>query len=222
MKKGMLSVSIMCCDLLNLQAEIMELERQNIELLHVDIMDSSFVPNLTFGIDTVNRIKGITSIPLDIHLLVEKPSRIIQSLNFGAEDLVTIHAECSERIMENVAYVKQKGARFGLALNPDTTVEEIEKYLPYLDVLNIMLIVPGFAGSTMIHGIMEKVKSTRSFLDEHGYRDIEIEVDGSVSEIRARTLKEYGANIFVGGTAGIFKKGEPISRTIPEFRKSIG
>ena len=216
-----LSVSIMCADLLNLERQIKQFETLGVDYLHLDMMDSVFVPNLTLGIDTVNRIKKMTSIPLDIHLLVDKPNKIIRSLNFGEGDYVTIHAECSERIMENVAFVKQHGAKFGLALNPDTTIEEVQKYLPYIDMVNLMLIVPGFAGSTLIHGIMEKVKATREFLDSHGYSDVRIEVDGSVSNDRAAIMKDYGANMFVGGTAGIFKEDSPLEETIPEFLKMI-
>lgn len=216
-----ISASLMCADLLNLGNQIKELEVAGVDYLHLDVMDSVFVPNITLGIDTVNQIKAFTKLPIDIHLLVDKPSRIIRSLNFGVGDFVTIHSECSERIMENVAFIKQKGAFFGLALNPDTTIEEVAKYLPYVDMINIMLIVPGFAGSTLIHGIMEKVKATRIFLDEHGYSDIIIEVDGSVSNERAVVLKEYGASMFVCGTSSVFKKNIKFDNTVSDFRKAI-
>lgn len=216
-----ISASLMCADLLNLGSDIKKLEQSGIDYLHLDVMDSVFVPNITLGIDTVNQIKGFSKLPLDIHLLVDKPSRIIRSLTFGENDYVTIHAESSERIMENVAYIKQKGAKFGLALNPDTTIEEVGKYLPYVDMITIMLIVPGFAGSTLIHGIMEKVQQTRKYLDEHNYQNIEIEVDGSVSNERAKILKEYGASMFVCGTSSLFKKNVPFSESVVSFRKSI-
>lgn len=221
-KNNKISASLMCADLLNLGTQIRELEEAGVDYLHLDVMDSVFVPNITLGIDTVNQIKGFTNLPLDIHLLVDRPSRIIRSLDFGGGDFVTIHGECSERIMENVAFIKQKGARFGLALNPDTTVEEVAKYLPYVDMINIMLIVPGFAGSTLIHGILEKVKATRDYLDEHGYGEILIEVDGSVSNERAEKLKNYGASMFVCGTSSVFKKGEKLLNTVSTFKRSIG
>lgn len=216
-----ISASLMCADLLNLGAQIKQLEAAGVDYLHLDVMDSVFVPNITFGIDTVNQIKNFTNLPVDIHLLVDKPSRIIRSLNFGEGDFVTIHSECAERIMENVAFVKQKGASFGLALNPDTTVEEVSKYLPYVDMINIMLIVPGFAGSTLIHGIMEKVKATREYLDGHGYKDTIIEVDGSVSNERAVVLKNYGASMFVCGTSSVFKKNIDFDNSVRDFKKSI-
>lgn len=219
--KGKLSVSLMCADLLNLANDIKKYEENGVDYIHIDLMDSKFVPNLTFGPDLVNEVKKVTTIPLDIHLLVENPRLIIRSFNISEGDIVTIHAECKESIMENVAFVKQKGARFGLALNPDTTVEEVKKYLPYVDVILLMLIVPGFAGSKIIHGMMEKVNQTREYLDTHGFENIEINVDGSVSQERALIMKEKGASIFVGGTAGIYIKGEELSTTIPNFKNQI-
>lgn len=211
----------MCADLLNLSGQIKELEESGIDMLHIDIMDGSFVPNLTFGPDFVNAIKKITKLPLDIHLLMDHPRVILRSMNFDSRDIVTIHAECKESIMENAAFVKQRGARFGLALNPDSSIEEIKKYLPYIDVVLLMLIIPGFAGSSLIHGIMEKVGETRRFLDTHHFDNIEIAVDGSVSPERARYMRDLGATIFVGGTAGIFKKEKALKETVKNFNLQI-
>ena len=198
-----LSVSLMCADLLNLEYEIRKLEENGVDYLHIDLMDATFVPNLTFGPDIVNAIRRTTKIPLDIHLLMEHPRVIIRSMNIQKGDIVTIHSECKESIMENVAFIKQKGAKFGLALNPDTSIEEVHKYLPYVDVILLMLIVPGFAGSMMIHGMMEKVGETYKYLNSSKFDNIEISVDGSVSSERAKYMRELGASIFVGGTAGI-------------------
>ena len=218
---GKLSVSLMCADLLHLAEQIKIYDKHDVDLIHIDVMDSQFVPNLTFGPDLVNSVKRTTRIPLDIHLLVEHPRVIIRSFDINENDIVTIHAECKESIMENVAFVKQKGAKFGLALNPDTMIEEVKKYLPYVDIILIMLIVPGFAGSKMIHGMMEKVKDTRDYLDHNGYENIEISVDGSVSQDRAEFMKSHGASIFVGGTAGIYIKDRDINETIVEFKNRI-
>lgn len=220
-EKGQLSVSLMCADLMNMAKEIKVLEENGVDFLHIDIMDATFVPNLTFGPDFVNAIRKVSSLPLDIHLLMEHPRVIIRSMDIREGDIVTIHSECKESIMENVAFIKQKGAKFGLALNPDTSIEEVKKYLAYVDVVLLMLIVPGFAGSTMIHGMMEKVGETRKYLDNHGYENIKISVDGSVSCERAKYMRSLGATIFVGGTAGVFRKGMSISNTIPEFYDNI-
>ena len=221
MSNGKLSVSMMCADLMNIERDVKKLEENGVDYLHVDIMDSAFVPNLTFGPDFINALRKTTNIPLDIHLLMEHPRVIIRSMDIKEGDIVTIHSECRESIMENVAFIKQKGAKFGLALNPDTSIEEVKKYLPYVDVILLMLIVPGFAGSSMIHGMMEKVGETKRYLLEHKYDNIEISVDGSVSCSRATYMKNLGADIFVGGTAGIFRKGVKLEKTIKEFKNSI-
>jgi len=218
---GKLSASLMCADWLNIERDIRVLERGGVDYLHIDLMDAHFVPNLTFGPDFINSIKQKTKLPLDIHLLMNHPRVIIRSIDFDEADLVSIHAECKESIMENVAFVKQKGAKFGLALNPDTEIDEVKKYLPYVDVVLLMLIVPGFAGSTLIHGITEKVARTRRFLDDLGYDDTRISVDGSVSCERAHQLYQMGADIFVGGTKGLFKTGESLEVSIAKMRAAV-
>lgn len=220
-KAGKISASLMCADLLDLKKDIKILEKGKIDYVHIDIMDAHFVPNLTFGPDIVNICRKATTLPLDIHLLMNHPRVIIRSMDIGENDIVSIHSECKESIMENVAFVKQKGARFGLALNPDTEIEEVKKYLPYVDIILLMLIVPGFAGSTLIHGIMDKVGRTRAFLDAKGYDNIEISVDGSVDWNRARQMKQNGASIFVGGTRGLFKTGLPLEESITRFKESV-
>ncbi len=220
-RPGKISASLMCADLLNLSSDIDMLENAGVDYLHIDIMDGHFVPNLTFGPDMVNKIRNKTNLPLDIHLLMDHPRVIIRSMDIRPGDIVSIHSECKESIMENVAFIKQKEAFFGLALNPDTEIDEVKKYLPYVDVILLMLIVPGFAGSTLIHGIMDKVGRTRRFLDNMGYNNIEISVDGSVSWNRASQLHKNGASIFVGGTKGIFKTGLNIDESIQKFRDNI-
>ena len=212
---------MMCADLMNITHDVRILEENGVDYLHIDIMDAAFVPNLTFGPDFVNALRTTTSIPLDIHLLMEHPRVIIRSMNIQEGDIVTIHSECKESIMENVAFIKQKGAKFGLALNPDTSIEEVKKYLPYVDVILLMLIVPGFAGSTMIHGMMAKVGETKEYLMNNKFDNIEISVDGSVSCERAKYMRQLGASIFVGGTAGIFRKGMELDNTIKSFKDSI-
>jgi len=215
--KRKLSVSMMCADLVNLAGDIRELESLGVDYLHIDMMDAHFVPNLTFGPDTVNAMRRITHIPFDIHMLMEYPRVIVRSLDIREGDIVTIHSECKESIMENVAFVKQKKALFGLALNPDTSIEEVKKYLPYTDVVLLMLIVPGFAGSTMIHGMMEKVAQTKEYLQKNGYDNILISVDGSVSAERANYMASLGAGIFEVARRAYSRKTCLLSQSVPKF-----
>ena len=156
---------------------------------------------------------------------MEHPRTIIRSMDIRDGDIVSIHSECKESVLENAAFIKQRGAKFGLALNPDTSIDEVRKYLPYVDVILLMLIVPGFAGTMMIHGMMEKVGETRQYLDQHTecqQRKVYVDcVDGSVSTERAKYMRQLGASIFVGGTAGIFKQGCILQDTIPLFMSYI-
>ena len=220
-RQGKISASLMCADLMNIEKQVRLLEEARIDYLHIDIMDAHFVPNLTFGPDFVNQLRRITSLPFDVHLLMDRPRLIIRSLDLQPGDIVSIHSECQESILENVAFVKQKGASFGLALNPDTTIEEVQKYLRYVDVVLLMMIVPGFSGSAMINGILDKVADTKAFLKTHRYDNICIEVDGSVSCERAKLLKDLGASIFVGGTSGIFLHNDSITNSVKRFREVI-
>lgn len=220
-RQGKLSVSLMCADLLNLEHEIRTIETYGADYLHIDIMDGTFVPNLTFGPNFVKAIRKITSLPLDIHLLMDHPNVIIRALDICAGDIISIHSECGDNIAELADFIKEKNARFGLALNPDTSAESVREYFSVVDVVLLMLIVPGFAGRRMVDGIMDKVAAMRHYIDIHGFSNIEIEVDGSVSRERAAYMFNLGASIFVGGTAGIFCKGIPLYETIPAFKESL-
>lgn len=216
-----LSISLMCGDLLHLADEIKVYEKYGVDFVHIDIMDNHFVPNITFGPDIVNAVKRHADIPLDVHLLMTHPLSLLRSINVGNGDMVVIHAEGEEDINQSLDIIRQKGARSGIALNPGTVIQDVSEYLPKVNVVLLMLINPGFAGGKIIHGMIDKVSETRRWLDENGYKDIEIEVDGSVSLERAQKMKDYGASIFVGGTAGIYIPGQDINDTIPAFMRGI-
>ena len=204
-KEGKISVSVMCSDLMNLERDIKQLERNGVDYLHVDVMDAHFVPNLTFGVDFIAAMHRVTKLPLDIHLMVEHPLPIMEAMDIRSGDRISLHVELGEQLHELAKAVRARGAHFGLVVNPSTPVEALT---PYLD-------------EKLIDGILDKVAAARRFLDEHGHPETEISVDGSVSCERARLMRDMGASIFVGGTAGIYRKGMTLDESIPLFRQAI-
>ncbi len=211
----------MCSNLMNLGQDIKTLEENGADMLHIDVMDAHFVPNLTFGPDFIKAMQAVTTMPVDVHLMVDDPELIMSKFPVRKGDIVSPHIEVKKDYRALAAKVHEAGGLFGLAVNPETDVEAIKEYLDVLDTVTLMLVHPGAAGAKMVDGIMDKVAGMRRFLDTNGREDILISVDGSVSNERANLMAGMGADIFVGGTAGIYIKGMALSETIPEMRAAI-
>ncbi len=215
--KKKLSASLMCADLLNLEDAIKELEKAGIDYLHIDIMDGSFVPNITLGFDLINSIKKVTGIPLDIHMMVNEPSLFIDRMNLTEEDIVCVHYESEKHIHRTLEAIKRKGCKAGLAVNPQTPVEIIEPLIEYIDMLLVMTVSPGFAGQKMFLGAGRKVENARKLLNQWGYTATEIEVDGNISLENGKRMSDCGANIFVLGTSALFLKDKALSDAAKDF-----
>jgi len=211
----------MCSNLMNLGQDIKTLEENGADMLHIDVMDAHFVPNLTFGPDFIKAMQAVTTMPVDVHLMVDDPELIMSKFPVRKGDIVSPHIEVKKDYRALAAKVHEAGGLFGLAVNPETDVEAIKEYLDVLDTVTLMLVHPGAAGAKMVDGIMDKVAGMRRFLDTNGREDILISVDGSVSNERANLMAGMGADIFVGGTAGIYRKGMALSGTSPEMRAAI-
>lgn len=216
--KKLLSASLMCADLTNLIASVKELEKAGIDYLHIDIMDGSFVPNITLGFDLVNAIKKVTDIPLDIHMMVNEPSKFIDRMNLSENDILCIHYESEIHIHRTLEMIKKKGCKAGLAINPQTPVENIKHLTDYIDMLLVMTVSPGFAGQKIFMGAEKKVKEARKLLEEWNCPDTLIEVDGNISLPNGRKLSQCGADIFVLGTSALFLKDKTIIDAAEDFK----
>ena len=219
--KKLLSASVMCADLMNFSKSVRELEEAKIDYLHVDIMDGSFVPNMTFGFDFVNAIKEITDIPLDVHMMVNDPARFIDRMKLDENDILCIHYEADIHIHRTLAQIKSKGIKAGIAINPHTRPENLEYLMDNTDMVLVMTVNPGFAGQKIIGCAEEKTRYTRGLLDEWGYADVPIEVDGNINPANAEKLSKSGAEIFVLGTSGLFLKDKSIKQAAEDLRKLL-
>ena len=219
--KKQISPSIMCADFMDLRSCIKDFEKNGIEYLHVDIMDGHFVPNFTLGTDFCKILKRETKIPLDIHLMVEAPEDKLSWFEFGEGDYVAVHYESTAHLQRALSIIKSRGAKAMLAINPATPIEVVRWVLDDIDAVLLMTVNPGFAGQKLVPQCLEKITSLRKYLDQMGYENIEIEVDGNVSFENARKMSDAGANIFVAGTSSLFKAGVAMDESIKKFREAI-
>ena len=216
-----ISPSIMCVDFFELDRYIKLFEQQSIELLHIDIMDGSFVPNYTLGTDFIKAIKQKTNIPLDIHLMIENPESKLDWFEFGEKDYVSVHYESTPHIHRALTAIKNRGAKPMIALNPGTPISVIENLLDDIDAILVMTVNPGFAGQKLVKSTLKKIQKLREYLDEEGYGHIEIQVDGNVSFENAALMSKAGANIFVAGSSSVFAKTDMPETNIKKLRDSI-
>ena len=216
-----ISPSLMCIDFMKIEENIKLLEEGAVDYLHFDIMDGNFVPNYTFGPDFMKAIREITSLPFDIHLMVENPEKKIEFFDIRKGDILSVHYEATVHLQRVLQQIKELGARPAVALNPSTPIYCLEDILDDIEVVMVMTVNPGFAGQKLIPAMLNKIRRLREYLNDKGYNHIEVEVDGNVSFENAYRMKEQGANIFVAGTSSIFSDNEDIINGIHRLRKQI-
>lgn len=213
--------SIMCAPLLSVYSCLRELEQSGADLIHVDVMDGSFVSNYTLGTNFVKELKCKTSIPLDIHLMIDDPEKKLDWFSFGEEDYVSVHYEASRHLNKALAAIRARGAKAMVALNPATPIYALESMLDDMDAVLLMTVNPGFAGQTLVESTLNKIHRLRAYLDDAGYPNMEIEVDGNVSFENAKRMREAGADIYVAGSSSVFSKEASLAENIARLRKNI-
>lgn len=212
---------MMCADALNLGATLKDFEKNGIEYLHIDIMDGSFVPNFTLGTDYCKILKKATNIPLDLHLMVDRPEERLDWFPIGEGDIVSVHVESTKHLQKVLRAIKDRGAKAYVAINPATPLCMIEEVLCDIDGVLVMTVNPGFAGQKLIPQTLEKITKARKMLDANGKNDAEIEVDGNVSFENAAKMSKAGANIFVAGTSSVFTKDLTLKEGVKKLRTAV-
>ena len=203
--------SLLSADFANLEKEVREIEKSGADLLHLDMMDGHFVPNLTFGVPIINAIRKHTKLPFDIHMMVFNPEKYLDELEKVGVQMISFHQEASIHQDRIIQEIKERKIKAGIAINPATSINNIEQILPILDYVLIMSVNPGFGGQKFIYYTLEKVKKLKKIIQNNGYNTL-IEVDGGIKAENIQLLKDAGADICVAGSA-VFGK--------PDRKKAI-
>ncbi|MEM0493523.1 MAG: ribulose-phosphate 3-epimerase [Candidatus Thermoplasmatota archaeon] len=198
------SPSILSADFARLGEEIKAVEDAGADWIHIDVMDGHFVPNITIGPVVVSKIRGLTDLLFDVHLMIEKPDRFIDAFIDAGADLLTIHSETCEDILKVIEGIKSRSCKAGVSINPDTPVESIRDVIDHVDLILVMSVHPGFSGQRFIPSSIDKIKKTRGLIDESSNKDVYLQVDGGVTDENAKSIVENGANVLVAGNY-IFK-----------------
>ncbi len=195
-----LSPSILSADFANLGEQIKKLDEAGAQYVHIDVMDGSFVPNISFAFPVIKAIRGLTDRLFDVHLMIEEPIRFIDEFAAAGADIITVHAEACTHLDRTVEAIKEKGLIAGVALNPATPLSAIEYVLPKVDMVLIMTVNPGFGGQKLIPYTIDKVAHLKQMLEQTGNK-ADIEVDGGINLENCEKLLDAGANIIVAGSA---------------------
>lgn len=204
MKKIQIAPSILSANFSKMGEEVLSLEKCGADVVHCDVMDGVFVNNITFGIKMVEDLRKITTLPLDCHLMIVHPEKYVERFAKAGADIITVHYEaCQDNLKEVLELIKSTGVKCGAVINPDTPVEKIADVIPICDMVLIMSVFPGFGGQKFIPNALDKLREVKAIVEKCG-KDIDIEIDGGVTEENVEEIKAAGANVIVAGST-VFK-----------------
>ncbi len=206
MDKVMIAPSILSADFANMGEEVKRAEKSGADVLHVDVMDGNFVPNITFGVKMVEDIRPHTTLPIDVHMMVKDPSFYAEKFVKAGADFVTFHIEAERNARPLLEKIRESGAKCGIVISPDTPVSEIEDVLDICDMVLVMSVYPGFGGQKFIENSLDKIKRLKELKISKGYSYI-IEIDGGVNKDTVKRIKDAGAELLVAGSA-VYNKAD--------------
>lgn len=212
-----LAPSILSADFGNLEREIAQLDPDLVDYLHLDIMDGHFVPNITIGPTVVEAIHQLTSIPLDVHLMISQPECYLKDFARAGASILTVHAEACPHLHRSLQQIRELDVKAGVSLNPATSLNSLSHVLNELDLVLLMTVNPGFGGQKFIADMIPKIRECRKMIENY---PIELEVDGGIKLNNIQEIAKAGAHVFVSGS-GIFK-APPYNETIQKMRESLG
>ena len=219
MKKIKISPSILSADFSQLGNEIKRLEEGGADMIHVDVMDGHFVPNLTMGPPIIKNLRKFTKLPFDVHLMISPVHKYIQDYADAGANIITIHPEATENLKDSIKHIKELGKKVGVSLNPETKTDIVMKFLTEIDLILVMSVHPGFGGQKFIPEVINKIKELNNIKTKKNIK-FDIEVDGGIDFNNSKLVVEAGANILVSGTT-IFKSNNGDIKKNIEILKSI-
>jgi len=212
-----ISPSILSADFSKLGEEIENLEKAGADLIHIDVMDGHFVPNITIGPEVISKLRKYSSLPFDVHLMISPVDNFIQNFAEAGSDIITIHPEATNNLDKSIKKIKSFNKKIGVSLNPETSINKVMDFLNIIDLVLIMSVNPGFGGQKFIKSVLEKVKVLRKEIDSKKLKT-QIEIDGGINFENAKMANEAGVDIIVSGTTVFKENGGNLKKNIQLLR----
>ena len=212
-----ISPSILSADFSKLGEEIVALEKAGADYIHIDVMDGHFVPNITIGPEVIKRLRSVTKLTFDVHLMIAPVNNFIKDFADAGADIITFHPEATENVSETINLIKKLGKKVGISLKPKSQIDLIEDHLNEIDLILIMSVEPGFGGQKFMPEVLEKMKKLRNTINEKKL-NIDIEIDGGINFDNSKKVKEFGANILVSGSTVFKEHGGDLKKNIHLLR----